>query len=112
AVIAGAEVRLDGSAPAIEQGSTVDIVIDRLTIGVAVRARIAEAIEQAEALSGGRVSAVARASAGAAAERHEYSSHGACPACGFALKDELEPRHFSFNTHVGACPACDGLGEN
>jgi excinuclease ABC subunit A len=111
-LIAGAEVRLDGDRPEIEKGAAVDVVIDRLTIGAATRARIAEAVEQAESLSGGRVSVVLRASGAAPAGRHEYSSHGACPECGFALKDELEPRHFSFNTHVGACPACDGLGEN
>jgi excinuclease ABC subunit A len=116
ALVDGGEVRLDVDLPKIEKDSAVDVVIDRLTIGAATRARIAEAVEQAEALSGGRVSAVARAAKnatpGAANERHEYSSRGACPECGFALKDELEPRHFSFNTHVGACPACDGLGEN
>jgi excinuclease ABC subunit A len=115
ALIGGAEVRLDADPPAIEKGSTVDVVIDRLTIGAATRARIAEAVEQAESLSGGRASAIARAAKGAggdaAGERHEYSSHGACPECGFKLEDELEPRHFSFNTHVGACAACDGLGE-
>ena len=31
--------------------------------------------------------------------------------CGFQVSEELEPRHFSFNTHVGACPDCDGLGQ-
>jgi excinuclease ABC subunit A len=41
----------------------------------------------------------------------EFSTHGSCTACGFRLEDDLEPRHFSFNTHVGACQACDGLGQ-
>ena len=41
----------------------------------------------------------------------EYSLHGACTLCGFQLESELEPRHFSFNTHVGACERCDGLGK-
>ncbi|MEQ1895384.1 MAG: excinuclease ABC subunit UvrA, partial [Planctomycetota bacterium] len=42
----------------------------------------------------------------------EFSTRGACTQCGFQLSEPLEPRHFSFNTHVGACPACDGLGEH
>jgi excinuclease ABC subunit A len=112
-LIDGVEARLDADLPPIEAGGSVDVVVDRTTIGAATRARIAEAVEQAEALSG-RVSVIVRAANGAVragGERHEYSSHGACPECGFVLKDELEPRHFSFNTHVGACPACDGLGE-
>ncbi len=41
-----------------------------------------------------------------------YSTHGACPECDFVPQGELEPRHFSFNTHVGACEECDGLGEH
>jgi excinuclease ABC subunit A len=41
----------------------------------------------------------------------DHSLRGACARCGFRLEEPLEPRHFSFNTHTGACPACDGLGE-
>ncbi|MFN0245122.1 MAG: excinuclease ABC subunit UvrA, partial [Planctomycetota bacterium] len=54
---------------------------------------------------------VARKGADAAPPRSEYSASGACTRCGFAISGALEPRHFSFNTHVGACPECDGLGE-
>ena len=51
-----------------------------------------------------------RGAGGATKERHDFSTRGACTTCGFQLDEELEPRHFSFNTHVGACPGCDGLG--
>src|SRR5699024_9640900 len=39
-----------------------------------------------------------------------FSSRYACPICDYSLP-ELEPRLFSFSSPVGACPACDGLGE-
>ena len=45
-----------------------------------------------------------------AAREHLFSSKFACPVCSYSLA-ELEPRLFSFNSPVGACPACDGLGE-
>ena len=38
-----------------------------------------------------------------------FSAKFACPQCGYSLT-ELEPRLFSFNNPVGACPNCDGLG--
>ena len=40
---------------------------------------------------------------------HLFSSKFACPLCSYSLS-ELEPRLFSFNSPVGACPTCDGLG--
>src|SRR5262249_22487329 len=71
--------------------------------------RIAEAVEQAAGLTAGRVSVIAQVGRGAP-QRLEFSTRGACPVCGFRLSHALEPRHFSFNTHAGACPDCDGLG--
>ncbi|MEW6073320.1 MAG: excinuclease ABC subunit UvrA [Planctomycetota bacterium] len=104
----GQELRLDG-APALPPGTKeVDLVIDRLAFAPAARARVAEAVEGAEALAGGRV-AVQLAGGG---RRLDFATLGLCPRCGFRLAEELEPRHFSFNTHVGACPACAGLGES
>jgi len=40
---------------------------------------------------------------------HLFSARFACPACDYSLP-ELEPRLFSFNNPMGACPQCDGLG--
>ncbi|MFN0006442.1 MAG: excinuclease ABC subunit UvrA, partial [Planctomycetota bacterium] len=97
--------RLDAELPEIGEDARVDLVIDRLKLAADARARIAEAVEQAESIAG-RLSVLSRAGL-----RHEYSKSGACPRCDFRLQGELEPRHFSFNTHVGACQACGGLGE-
>ncbi|MCZ6597714.1 MAG: excinuclease ABC subunit UvrA, partial [Planctomycetota bacterium] len=110
-LIDGVEKRLDAKPKAPKAGSRVDLVIDRLAFGADTRTRIAEAVEQAEAITGGRVSAIVRGSGGKPGKRHEHSTHGICTQCGYRLEEELEPRHFSFNTHVGACEECDGLGQ-
>ncbi len=102
------ERRLDERSSLGAGARTVDLVLDRLVLEPGSRGRLAEAIEQAEAL-GGRVSVLVKGGEDAPA-RSEYSTRGACTRCGFRLEEALEPRHFSFNTHAGACPGCDGLG--
>jgi excinuclease ABC subunit A len=113
-LVNGAEHRLDQKPPRLAKGSRVDLVVDRLSFGPETRSRIAEAVEQAEGIAGGRVSVVVRGAGGSdgaeAGRRLELSTQGACPACGFRLAHRLDPRHFSFNTHAGACEQCDGLG--
>ncbi len=104
--IHGGEVRMDGDLPAIEFGTRVDLVLDRVSFGASSTSRIAEAIEASDLISDGCVSVQAQGG-----ERVEYSTSGTCPECGFRVEEEMEPRHFSFNTHVGACEVCDGLGE-
>lgn len=108
----GLEVRIDAKLPDLARGTRLDLVIDRLKFTSEVRARIAEAVEQSESAGDGRVAVVFRAEGGVVGERRTYSTNGACTECGFRLESPMEPRHFSFNTHAGACPACDGLGEN
>ena len=105
----GVEVRLTPDLELEEGVRRVDLVVDRLAFGPDTRARLAEAVEQAEALADGRVSVLVKRR-GAAPERHEYSLRGTCTVCGFGFEQNLEPRHFSFNAHVGACPDCAGLG--
>ena len=108
ALVDGAELRLDGELPELSASSQVDLVVDRLSFGADTRARLAEALESAAALADGRMAVVALRAQGS--ERLVFSARGACPQCGFALAEKLEPRHFSFNTHSGACSACAGLG--
>ena len=104
-LVDGEEVRLDGDLSAAEGSISVDLVVDRVSFNPDSRARLAEAIEQAAAIAHGRVSMVVKDG-----PRLEYSIRGACTQCGFQLEADLEPRHFSFNTHVGACSDCSGLG--
>ncbi len=82
-----------------------DVVIDRLRVRPDSQQRLAESFETALKLAQGRAIAINMDSG----EEHTFSSHYACPICQHSLT-ELEPRLFSFNNPVGACPVCDGLG--
>ncbi len=105
--------RVDGEVMEIDpppklvrsRAHTLEVVIDRLKVREDARQRLAESVETAMRLADGRVT-VADMDGGA---EHVYSSRFACPHCDYTLA-ELEPRLFSFNNPAGACPRCDGLG--
>jgi excinuclease ABC subunit A len=84
----------------------IDIVIDRLRTRPDARQRLAESFEAALRIADGRALAFEMDSGA----EHLFSSKFACPVCSYSLP-ELEPRLFSFNSPVGACPGCDGLGQ-
>lgn len=84
---------------------TIDIVVDRLKVREDLRQRLAESFETALRHANGR--AIALEMDGG--REHLFSARFACPICSYSLP-ELEPRLFSFNNPVGACPKCDGLG--
>ncbi len=88
----------------------VDVVIDRLKVRPDAQQRLAESIEAVLRVGGaegnGRVLALEMDTG----REHLFSAKFACPECGFSLP-ELEPRLFSFNSPTGACPACDGIGQ-
>jgi excinuclease ABC subunit A len=83
----------------------IDVVIDRLKVRPEVQQRLAESFEAALRLADGRAIAVEMDSG----QEHWFNAKFACPICNYSIA-ELEPRLFSFNSPVGACPACDGLG--
>jgi excinuclease ABC subunit A len=89
----------------------IDVVIDRLRVRPDMQQRLAESFEAALRLADGRALAVEMDSKPDATGPHEhwFNSKFACPVCNYSIS-ELEPRLFSFNSPVGACPACDGLG--
>ena len=84
---------------------TIDVVVDRLKVRPEMRQRLAESFETALRLAQGRALLLDTDNG----SETVFSSRFACPLCGYALT-ELEPRLFSFNNPMGACPACDGLG--
>ena len=108
-----ARVRVDGTVYEIDdvpklakaQKHTVDVVVDRLKVRDDMRQRLAESFETALRHAEGR--AIALEMDGG--KEHMFSAKFACPVCSYALQ-ELEPRLFSFNNPMGACPKCDGLG--
>ncbi|MFN7087180.1 MAG: excinuclease ABC subunit UvrA [Burkholderiales bacterium] len=84
---------------------TVEVVIDRLKVRADAKQRLAESFETALRHAEGRALAVEIDSG----REHLFSAKFACPVCSYSLP-ELEPRLFSFNNPMGACPRCDGLG--
>lgn len=84
---------------------TVEIVVDRLKVHPDNKQRLAESFETALRHAEGRALAVEMDSN----TTHLFSAKFACPICHYSLP-ELEPRLFSFNNPMGACPKCDGLG--
>ncbi|MFY9261816.1 MAG: excinuclease ABC subunit UvrA [Gallionella sp.] len=84
---------------------TVEIVVDRLKVHPDNKQRLAESFETALRHAEGRAVAVEMDSN----TTHLFSAKFACPVCHYSLP-ELEPRLFSFNNPMGACPKCDGLG--
>jgi excinuclease ABC subunit A len=119
--------RIDGQVleaealPALKKNDKhdIDVVIDRLKTSPAVAQRLAESFEAALRIADGRAIALemlgpsddgAAARAPQKAPEHLFSSKFGCQVCSYSLP-ELEPRLFSFNSPVGACPTCDGLGQ-
>ncbi|MCS6948691.1 MAG: excinuclease ABC subunit UvrA, partial [Steroidobacteraceae bacterium] len=106
--IDGQVVELDDLPPLdTRRKHTIEVVVDRLKLRSDAAQRLAESLETALRLSGG----TARLAPGPDAEFEPllFSQRHACPECGFSLPP-LEPKMFSFNSPLGACPACDGLG--
>ncbi|QAA94983.1 excinuclease ABC subunit UvrA [Pollutimonas thiosulfatoxidans] len=102
----GEMVAIDELSPLKKTGKhDFDVVVDRLRVKPESQQRLAESFETALTLADGRVIALNMDTD----EEHAFSSRYACPVCHHSLT-ELEPRLFSFNNPVGACPVCDGLG--
>jgi excinuclease ABC subunit A len=83
----------------------VDVVVDRLKVRPDMQQRLAESFEAALRLAEGRALAVEMDGG----KEHLFNAKFACPICHYSIS-ELEPRLFSFNSPVGACPSCDGIG--
>ncbi|HSB24067.1 MAG TPA: excinuclease ABC subunit UvrA, partial [Burkholderiaceae bacterium] len=107
---AGAEPRLFEATelPALKKTEKhdIDVVIDRLRARPEMKQRLAESFEAALRVADGRAIALELDHG----REHLFSNRFACPVCSYSLP-ELEPRLFSFNSPVGACPHCDGLGQ-
>ncbi|MDE2616660.1 MAG: excinuclease ABC subunit UvrA [Burkholderiales bacterium] len=113
--------RIDGQALNFDELPTlkktekhdIDVVIDRLKVRsadepehAALRQRLAESFEAALRIAQGRAIALETDSS----TEHMFNARYACPLCHYSIS-ELEPRLFSFNSPQGACPSCDGIGQ-
>ncbi len=104
-------VRIDGEimqledVPELEKQKkhNIELVVDRLVIRDGIRTRLADSVETALRYGDGVMMALING------EQHVFSERFACAECGISYP-EIEPRLFSFNSPVGACPTCDGIG--
>ena len=91
--------------PALEKNKkhSVDIVVDRLIIKKDIRSRVFESIETCLNFSKGLLIILTDKEEKLLSDKHT------CPICGFSVP-RVEPRLFSFNSPLGCCPDCKGLG--
>ena len=108
-----ARVRVDGKVRELTEDlnvdgrrrHTVELVVDRVSVRARARGRITDSVEQCLAAGDGVLLAVDAESGRA----RRLSQHFSCDTCGTGY-DELTPHHFSFNSRMGWCPHCEGLG--
>lgn len=81
----------------------IDVVIDRIVIKENIETRLTDSLELALKMSDG--TCVIKCGD----DKQLLSANSSCPICGFTVP-KLEPRLFSFNSPLGACPTCKGLG--
>ena len=106
-------IRLDGviyeidDVPPLEKNikHQLDVVIDRIKIHPDIKQRLTESVESGLRIANGKIIALNMDTQ----ESQLFSAKFSCPHCDYAIP-ELEPRLFSFNNPMGACPECDGLG--
>ena len=112
-----ARVRVDGNMYDLTEDiqldknikHSIDIVVDRLVIREDIRSRLSDSVESALKVADGRVSVLVVNRDGSDGEELEFSQKYACEEHGISFP-ELEPRMFSFNNPIGACPECAGIG--
>ncbi len=110
-------VRVDGEVMEIEEAAekwpefpgAVEIVVDRFVIRAGVESRLADSVETALRLCGAEARAAVQEPEKDAWRDVVFQTSYRNPRTGFMI-EELSPKNFSFNSHIGACEACEGLG--
>ncbi len=87
----------------------MEIVVDRFVIRPGVESRMADSVETALRLCGAEARAAVQEPGADAWRDLAFQTSYRNPRTGFVV-GELSPKHFSFNSHLGACEACEGLG--
>ncbi len=122
-----ARVRVDGVVHGLEERLALDkklkhdieLVVDRLVVKEGIRSRLTDSVETALREGKGTLivaDADKEQKVGPGIDPEEYKKHdrffseqNACPACGLSF-GELVPQAFSFNSPIGSCAECQGLG--
>ncbi len=114
-----ARVRVDGQSVNLDRPPKlthrrkhkIEVVVNRAVVRRSTRSRLADSIESALDLGKGvvHIARVGDEDREASWKVNRYSQHRVCDTCGRSF-DELAPHHFSFNSPLGWCPLCQGLG--
>src|ERR1700693_441865 len=88
---------------------TIEAVVDRLVVRDGIRVRLTDSVETALKWGDNKLSILRSTADAEAWDELHYSTNYSAGDSDFSL-GELTPKHFSFNSHLGACPACHGLG--
>jgi len=102
------ELSTDAAIDALRRGA--ELVVDRLNPARDSRARIAEAFTSAFSLGHGLGHFVERRPSEGVEARVSFAERATCPEHGVVHDGAVTPRHFSFNSRLGACTRCDGVG--
>ncbi|MGA0846972.1 MAG: excinuclease ABC subunit UvrA, partial [Luteolibacter sp.] len=110
-------VRIDGEIHEIDElaqawpdhAKCVEMVIDRLIVRESSAARLADSVEATLRHGGIEARAMIQEPDAETWREIHFQTSYRNPRTGFTI-GEITPRHFSFNSHVGACEACEGLG--
>jgi len=110
-------VRVDGEILEIEEAvkswpevpAAVEIVVDRFVIRTGVESRLADSVETALRICSTEARATIQEPGGDGWRDVSFQTSYRNAATGFTV-EELSPKHFSFNSHIGACASCEGLG--
>jgi excinuclease ABC subunit A len=92
-----------------EKRHTIEAVVDRLVVREGIRSRLADSVETALKWGNNKLVVLRQERGANDWQPVRYSTDYGNPETDFSL-GQLTPKHFSFNSHLGACPACDGLG--
>jgi excinuclease ABC subunit A len=114
-----ARARVDGQSVSLDEPPKlshrrkhkIEVVVDRAIVRRSTRSRLADSIESALDLGKGvvHIARVGDLASEPSWPVDRYSQHRVCDSCGRSF-DELAPHHFSFNSPLGWCPICQGLG--
>jgi excinuclease ABC subunit A len=110
--IDGEIVELDKPTPIkLSKSKThvIEAVVDRLVVREEIGQRLADSIEMALRWGGNHIAVSRQSPEGGDWIEQKFSTDYCNPATGFTMQ-RLTPKHFSFNSHYGACPACHGIG--
>jgi excinuclease ABC subunit A len=110
--IDGEIIELDRTDPVRlkkDKRHTIEAVVDRLVVREGIRVRLADSVETALKWGDNRLAVLRSVTDPERWEEQSYSTNYSTGDSDFSL-GELTPKNFSFNSHLGACPACHGLG--